>query len=258
MSPSQCRRSRSPSGRPRPGRERPRKGSADATPAAVPATGRPGRGADRRPGRAGVRDPAQHPVRRHGREPPGRPHRRRRIARQHLQSRPVPALDHHLRRLQHPRTVLKRDGTSIVTNSSCYPTSGRWYSPYDGATWTAASDLDIDHMVPLAEAWASGAWAWTTSRRQTYANDLGGPELWAVTDNVNQSKSDKDPAEWQPPRRVPLHLRPRLDPGEVVLRPHRRQRREERPHLNAQHLLTRPAPAARHPGPGRRGDGASR
>ncbi|MGP3918273.1 hypothetical protein [Nonomuraea sp. 10N515B] len=30
-------------------------------------------------------------------------------------------------------------------------------------------------------------------------NDLGGPELWAVTDNVNQSKSDQDPAEWQPP-----------------------------------------------------------
>ncbi|TDB85086.1 HNH endonuclease [Actinomadura sp. KC216] len=97
-------------------------------------------------------------------------------------------------------TVLKRDGTGVVTDSACYPTSGSWYSPYDGATWTLASDLDIDHMVPLAEAWSSGAWAWTTSRRQTYANDLGGPELWAVTDNVNQSKGDQDPAQWQPPR----------------------------------------------------------
>lgn len=96
--------------------------------------------------------------------------------------------------------VLKRDGTNVVTNSSCAATSGSWYSPYDGATWTAASDVDIDHMVPLAEAWASGAWAWTTSRRQQFANDLGGPQLWAVTDNVNQSKSDRDPAEWQPPR----------------------------------------------------------
>ncbi|WP_018506315.1 HNH endonuclease family protein [Parafrankia discariae] len=94
--------------------------------------------------------------------------------------------------------VLKRDGTGVVVNSSCAATSGSWYSPYDGATWTAAADVDIDHMVPLAEAWASGAWAWTTAQRQTYANDLGGPELWAVTDNVNQSKSDKDPAEWQP------------------------------------------------------------
>jgi hypothetical protein len=96
--------------------------------------------------------------------------------------------------------VLKRDGTNVVVNSSCAPTSGSWFSPYDGATWTNSSDVDIDHMVPLAEAWSSGAWAWTTSKRQTYANDLGGPELWAVTDNVNQSKGDKDPAQWQPPR----------------------------------------------------------
>ena len=96
--------------------------------------------------------------------------------------------------------VLKRDGAGVTVNSSCYPTSGSWYSPYDGATWTNPADVDIDHMVPLAEAWSSGAWAWTTSKRQTYANDLGGPELWAVTDNVNQSKGDKDPAQWQPSR----------------------------------------------------------
>jgi hypothetical protein len=95
--------------------------------------------------------------------------------------------------------VLKRDGTNVVVNSSCAPVSGSWYSPFDGARWTNASDVDIDHMVPLAEAWASGAWAWTTARRQTYANDLGGPELWAVTDDVNQAKGDKDPAEWKPP-----------------------------------------------------------
>lgn len=94
--------------------------------------------------------------------------------------------------------VLKRDGTGVSVDSSCYPTSGSWRSPYDGATWTNPADVDIDHMVPLSEAWASGAWAWTTSRRQTYANDLGGPELWAVTDNVNQSKGDQDPATWQP------------------------------------------------------------
>jgi hypothetical protein len=95
--------------------------------------------------------------------------------------------------------VLKRDGAGVVVNSSCAATSGSWRSPYDGATWTNPSDIDIDHMVPLAEAWQSGAWAWTTDRRRTYANDLGGPELWAVTDNVNQSKGDQDPATWQPP-----------------------------------------------------------
>ncbi|MFG1918384.1 DUF1524 domain-containing protein [Micromonospora sp. NPDC048898] len=94
--------------------------------------------------------------------------------------------------------VLKRDGTSVVVDGSCAATSGRWYSPYDGATWTAASDVDIDHVVPLAEAWRSGANSWTTSRRQSFANDLTRPQLIAVTDNVNQSKGDQDPSTWQP------------------------------------------------------------
>ncbi|KAK4107660.1 hypothetical protein N656DRAFT_719645 [Canariomyces notabilis] len=95
-------------------------------------------------------------------------------------------------------TVLKRDGTNIVTDSSCYPTSGRWYSPYDGATWTVASDVDIDHMVPLKNAWISGANTWTTSKRSDFANDLSRPQLWAVTDNVNQAKSDQSPDQWKP------------------------------------------------------------
>ncbi|MFE7237333.1 HNH endonuclease family protein [Streptomyces sp. NPDC057565] len=96
--------------------------------------------------------------------------------------------------------VLKRDGTNVVQDSSCAAVSGSWYSQYDGATWTAASDLDIDHMVPLAEAWRSGASSWTTAQRQSFANDLTRPQLIAVTDNVNQSKSDQDPAEWLPSR----------------------------------------------------------
>ncbi|MEZ7006114.1 HNH endonuclease family protein [Streptomyces sp. AD55] len=97
-------------------------------------------------------------------------------------------------------TVLKRDGTNVVTNAACAATSGSWYSPFDGATWTAASDVDIDHLVPLAEAWDSGASSWTTAQRQAFANDLTRPQLLAVTDTVNQSKGDKDPAEWMPPR----------------------------------------------------------
>lgn len=49
--------------------------------------------------------------------------------------------------------VLKRDGTNVVQSSTCAATSGSWFSPYDGATWTAASDVDIDHLVPLSNAW---------------------------------------------------------------------------------------------------------
>ncbi|MGW1279241.1 HNH endonuclease family protein [Streptomyces tsukubensis] len=97
-------------------------------------------------------------------------------------------------------TVLKRDGTGVVQDGSCAAVSGSWYSEYDGATWSAASDVDIDHVVALAEAWRSGADAWTTTQRRTFANDLARPQLIAVTDNVNQAKSDLDPAEWLPPR----------------------------------------------------------
>ena len=95
-------------------------------------------------------------------------------------------------------TVLKRDGSNVVTDSACASVSGSWYSQYDGATWTAASDLDIDHVVALAEAWRSGANSWTTAQRQGFANDLTRPQLIAVTDNVNQSKGDQDPSTWQP------------------------------------------------------------
>ncbi|MEU0487000.1 hypothetical protein ABZ260_48575 [Streptosporangium sp. NPDC006013] len=89
-------------------------------------------------------------------------------------------------------TVLKRDGVGVVVNSSCAATSGSWYSPFDGATWTAAGDVDIDHMVPLAEAWRSGAYAWTSAQRQSYANDLGGPELWATEELSRLLESLRD------------------------------------------------------------------
>jgi Protein of unknown function (DUF1524)/Excalibur calcium-binding domain len=89
--------------------------------------------------------------------------------------------------------------TRARVNPGCDVTTGRWFSYYDRATWTKASDVDIDHLVPLKEAWDSGARGWDARTRQRYANDLGDPRtLVAVTDNVNQSKSDRDPAEWLP------------------------------------------------------------
>ncbi len=95
--------------------------------------------------------------------------------------------------------VLKRDGKDVKTGKECNPTSGSWTSIYDGDTWTKPTDVDIDHMVPLGQAWASGAKAWTTEKRAEFANDLTRPQLFAVTDNVNQQKSDKAPDQWKPP-----------------------------------------------------------
>ncbi|MCT2586011.1 HNH endonuclease family protein [Actinophytocola gossypii] len=95
--------------------------------------------------------------------------------------------------------VLRRDGDGVEVGTDCYPTSGTWTSPYDGDTWSEPSDVDIDHMVPLAAAWRSGASEWTTAEREAFANDLSSPQLWAVTDNVNQSKGDQTPEAWKPP-----------------------------------------------------------
>lgn len=96
------------------------------------------------------------------------------------------------------QVVLKRDADSYV--GSCPVTSGSWYSYYDGLTFTNPSDLDIDHVVPLAEAWRSGASSWTTTTRQAFANDLEGPQLIAVSASSNRSKGDQDPSTWQPTR----------------------------------------------------------
>lgn len=96
-------------------------------------------------------------------------------------------------------SVLERDGEDVEVGDDCYPTSGTWNSAYDGEDWTEASDLDIDHVVPLAAAWRSGAADWTDERREQFANDLEGPQLIAVTDSVNQEKSDQTPETWMPP-----------------------------------------------------------
>jgi len=96
--------------------------------------------------------------------------------------------------------VLKYDGSNVTVDSQCKPTSGSWYSDYDGVTTTDSSTFDIDHLVPLAEAWNSGADTWTTAKRRDFANDVSSPQLWAVSASTNRSKGDKDPAKWMPPR----------------------------------------------------------
>ncbi len=89
---------------------------------------------------------------------------------------------------------------TYTSSSRCAVSRGRWYSPYDGKTWTYASDVDIDHFVPLKEGWESGARRWTATNRERFANDLAyGPSLNAMTDNLNSSKADRDPAQWLPP-----------------------------------------------------------
>ncbi len=87
-----------------------------------------------------------------------------------------------------------------VVGSGCSLSGGEWVSLYDGLDVTDASQLDIDHVVALAEAWDSGAYGWAPQRREAFANDLGVPwALLAVSASSNRSKGDQDPAHWLPP-----------------------------------------------------------
>ncbi|MFF9691389.1 HNH endonuclease family protein [Streptomyces sp. NPDC014623] len=96
--------------------------------------------------------------------------------------------------------LLAEATTAPAVASGCKLTGGTWLSYYDGQEVTDPGALDIDHMVPLAEAWDSGASAWTAARREAYANDQGAAaSLVAVTARSNRQKSDQDPAEWLPP-----------------------------------------------------------
>lgn len=95
--------------------------------------------------------------------------------------------------------VLERDGTDVTRDAECKAVSGTWKSLYDGVVVTEAGKMDIDHMVPLAEGWRSGAAGWDSARRKAFANDLTHPQLLAVTAASNRSKGDQSPDLWQPP-----------------------------------------------------------
>jgi hypothetical protein len=95
--------------------------------------------------------------------------------------------------------LIQETDDPLSVGARCTLNGGRWFSFYDRKSWTDSGRIDIDHMVPLAEAWDSGARNWTKAERRAFANDLGDTRsLVGVTDSVNQAKGDKDPAEWLP------------------------------------------------------------
>jgi hypothetical protein len=98
-------------------------------------------------------------------------------------------------------TALIRDGEGVQIDDNCYVTAGTWLDPYTGHTLNDPSEVDIDHLVPLANAWRSGADSaeWSTADREAYANDPA--VLLSADAGANRTKGDKGPEAWKPPNR---------------------------------------------------------
>ncbi|MDR0505137.1 MAG: HNH endonuclease family protein [Bifidobacteriaceae bacterium] len=92
--------------------------------------------------------------------------------------------------------TLYRDGQVTKVNTKCQVSQGQWRDPYTDQSFRQASQLDIDHVVPLAEAWRSGANQLSAAERASLAN--APINLVAVSASQNRSKGDKSPAYWKP------------------------------------------------------------
>lgn len=98
------------------------------------------------------------------------------------------------------RVLIEESLDPPVMGERCRPLGGRWISRYDDLETSDPADLEIDHFVPLAEAWRTGAAQWTEARREAFANDLDDPAtLVAVSSRSNRSKGDSSPDQWLPP-----------------------------------------------------------
>ena len=98
--------------------------------------------------------------------------------------------------------VLIQESVSPVeyNDDRCRVESGEWNGPYTGEQFTNPRDLDVDHMVPLANAHRSGGWAWSQDEKRRYANDLSyDGHLIAVQNSANRAKGADGPEEWRPP-----------------------------------------------------------
>ncbi|MEV0149384.1 MULTISPECIES: HNH endonuclease family protein [unclassified Nonomuraea] len=113
-----------------------------------------------------------------------------------------PRWTHHRGRCDVREVVLARDGRRVRKNAACHPVRGVWYSPYDGKRLKSERQVDVDHVVPLAYAWRSGARRWSEARRRAFANDLIRPELVTVSHSANIAKGGQGPQSWRPQRRA--------------------------------------------------------
>ena len=103
---------------------------------------------------------------------------------------------------RHEVLMAEATASPVLRNDGCLVTGGRWLAVFTGSTVDDPRALDIDHLVPLANAHRSGGWAWDGATKRRYANDQADPRhLMAVTASANRSKGDRGPEAWRPPDR---------------------------------------------------------
>ena len=88
---------------------------------------------------------------------------------------------------------------TVNRSGTCKVVAGSWVSPYDQKASNNSSDFDVDHLVPLANAFQSGGWAWSTERRRAFANNPS--ELVVASSSSNRSKGADSPDQWRPTNR---------------------------------------------------------
>ncbi|OEE37335.1 hypothetical protein A1QO_03905 [Vibrio genomosp. F10 str. ZF-129] len=81
--------------------------------------------------------------------------------------------------------------------NKCTVKTGQWYDPFSNETYLSASQLQIDHIVPLKWAHEHGGATWTLDQKEQFANDTG--NLLIVYGPLNGSKSAQGPDSWLPP-----------------------------------------------------------
>jgi hypothetical protein len=85
----------------------------------------------------------------------------------------------------------------MLTPNGCHVEVGRWKDPYSLKTLYLPSEIDVDHVVPLKHAWATGGWAWDEEKRERFANDER--YLVATDRSLNRQKGSRGPTKWMPP-----------------------------------------------------------
>lgn len=95
--------------------------------------------------------------------------------------------------------LLKSSSQQIEVSSTCVVKKGQWHDPYTDKIFTDAKLIQIDHLVPLRNAYMSGAFSWSKRKRCAYANYIGNAyHLLAVYGSENLKKGDKTPDQYVP------------------------------------------------------------